>query len=175
MGIGNTIAFVSVGLGVIFAYPALLILLNILYGKTTTRVAERLEGGMKGSFFVGLIVIGIVGGLIFVLVSAGSVLQLIGGIVYLLISFWGAIGNAALARVFGMRLADLGDKNPSTLYELLSGGFVLTLSFAFPLIGWFVVMPIMTCIGVGAMTLNLLSRKARKTETVETVVEVISE
>lgn len=173
MGIGNTIAFVSVGLGVIFAYPALLILLNVLYSKTTTQVADRLEHGMKGSFFVGLVVIILVGGVIFVLVSAGSVLQLIGGILYLLISFWGAIGNASLSRVFGMRLADLGDKQPSTLYQLLSGGFVLTLSFAFPLIGWFVVMPIMSCIGIGAMTLNLFKRKPRKADPIETVVEVI--
>jgi len=119
--------------------------------------------------------VAVTAGIVLALVSAGSVLQLIGFIVYLLVSFWGAIGNAALSRVFGMRLADLGDKKPSTLYELLSGGFILTLSFAFPLIGWFVVMPIMTCIGVGSMTLNLFSRNARKTDTLEAVAEVITE
>lgn len=160
MGIGDIIGFVSAGIGMIIAYPALLMLLNILFGKTTSRVAHRLDKGMKGSFFVGLIIVAPAAFLIFALISAGSVFQFIGFILYLLLSFWGTIGNAALARVFGMRLTDIGDDERSTLYQMLSGGFVLTLSFAFPLVGWFVVMPIMTCIGIGSMTMNLFSRKA---------------
>lgn len=164
MGIGDIIGFVSVGIGVIIAYPALLILLNLLFGKTTSRVAYRLDKGMKLAFFIGLIIVIPAGLAIFTLVSAGSVFQLVGFILYLLVSFWGAIGNAALSRVFGMRLTDMGDKDSSSLTEMLSGGFVLTLSFAFPLVGWFVVVPIMSCIGIGAMTINLFSRKPRTEE-----------
>lgn len=161
MGIGDIIGFVSVGIGMIIAYPALLILLNILFSKTTERVAIRLESGMKWSFFAGLIVVVIGGFLVVSLLSAGSVLQFIGFVLYLILSFWGTVGNAALARLFGARITEMGDKKPSSLGEMLSGGFVLTLSFAFPLIGWFVVMPIITCIAVGAMTLNLFRRAPR--------------
>jgi hypothetical protein len=31
-------------------------------------------------------------------------------------------------------------------------------------VGWFVVVPIMTCIGIGAMTINLFSRKPQMNE-----------
>ena len=169
MGIGDIIGFVSVAIGMIIAYPALLILLNLLFGKTTSRVAYRLEKGMKLSFFVGLVIVGIGLFLVFALVSAGSVLQFIGVVFYLILSFWGTIGNAALSRVFGLRLSNLSEKEPSSLREMLSGGFVLTLSFAFPLVGWFVVTPIMTCIAVGAMTINVFSRKPNMTEEVAEV------
>lgn len=159
MGIGDILAAISIALGMIFAYPALLILVNLLFNNTTIRVAERLERGMKLPFFVGLIIVVIGGIAVVTLVSAGSVLQLIGFILYLLLSFWGTIGNAALARVFGMRLNDISKRETSSLYQMLSGGFVITLSFAFPLIGWFVLMPIVSVITIGAMTLNLFSRK----------------
>lgn len=169
MGIGDIIGFVSVGIGMIIAYPALLILLNILFSKSTTRIAYRLEKGMKLSFFVGLFILVVGGFAVVTLLSAGSVLQFIGFVLYLLLSFWGTVGNAALARLFGIRLSELGKKEPSTLYELLSGGFVLTLSFAFPLVGWLVIMPIITCIALGAMTINLFSRAPRISETLEEV------
>ena len=161
MGIGDIMEAISITITMIIAYPAFLILLNLLFGKTTTRVAERLEQGMKISFFVGLLVVGIGAFLVITLVSAGSVLQLIGFILYLLLSFWGTIGNAGLARVFGARLSDMSERKTSPLYELLSGGFVITLSFAFPLVGWFVLMPIVSVITIGAMTLNLFTRKQR--------------
>ena len=169
MGIGDIIGFVSVAIGMIIAYPALLILLNILFSKTTERVAIRLESGMKWSFFAGLIIVVIGGFLVVTLLSIGSVLQFIGFVLYLTLSFFGTIGNAALAKLFGARISEMGEKKSSSLNEMLSGGFVLTLSFAFPLIGWFVVMPIITCIAVGAMTLNLFRRSPRPVENAEEV------
>lgn len=171
MGIGDILAAISIAIGMILAYPALLILVNLLFSKTTIRVAERLEHGMKLPFFVGLIIVGIGAFAVVALVSAGSVLQLIGFILYLLLSFWGTIGNASLARVFGMRLSDISKRETSSLYQMLSGGFVITLSFAFPLVGWFVLMPIVSVITIGAMTLNLFSRKRYSTS--EPVTEML--
>ena len=73
MGIGDIIALVSFIFGMIIAYPALLILLNILFSGTTTKAAYRLHRGMKLPFFVGL-VITIIGGFIVVfLLSAAAV------------------------------------------------------------------------------------------------------
>jgi hypothetical protein len=164
MGIGDIIALVSAITGMILAYPALLILLNVLFSQTTTRVADRLAHGMKWSFGVGVIVV-IVGGIIIsTLISAGSVPQLLGVLLYLLLSMWGTVGNAAIARVFGQRISAMSDRQPSTLMEMASGGCVLTLSFAFPLVGWFVVMPLISVITMGAMTLNLFSRRSSKTD-----------
>jgi hypothetical protein len=164
MGIGDIIALVSAITGMILAYPALLILLNVLFSQTTTRVADRLAHGMKWSFGAGLVIVVIGGLIISTLISAGSVLQLIGVLFYLLLSMWGTVGNAAIARVFGQRISAMSDRQPSALMEVASGGCVLTLSFAFPLVGWFVVMPLISVITIGAMTLNLFSRRSSTTD-----------
>ncbi|MEO1643827.1 MAG: hypothetical protein AAFR67_01475, partial [Chloroflexota bacterium] len=65
-------------------------------------------------------------------------------------------------------------RDRSPLSKLLAGGFALTLSFAFPLVGWFVLMPIISVMTIGAMTLNLFSR-SKKSPTLpeETVVQAI--
>jgi hypothetical protein len=154
MGIGDIIGLVSFAIGMIIAYPALLILLNILFAGTTNKSAYRLKRGMRLPFFVGLIITLIGGFAVVALLSAGSVLQLIGVFLYLLLSFWGTIGIAGIARVFGERLAEMDDQAPSILRKLINGGGVLTLSFAFPLIGWFVLIPLGTVIGLGAATLS---------------------
>ncbi|MEL7434411.1 MAG: hypothetical protein AAFN11_10745 [Chloroflexota bacterium] len=174
MGIGDIIAAVSIGIGMIIAYPALLIVMNLLFHRTTSRVAERLDGGMKSSFAMGVVVVGIGGFATVALLSAGSVFQFIGFVLYLLLSFWGTVGNASLIRVFGERISSLDERERSPLSKLLAGGFALTLSFAFPLVGWFVLMPIISVITIGAMTLNLFSRsKKAPTMPEETVVQAI--
>lgn len=172
MGIGDILAAISISFGMLLAYPALLIVLNILFDKTTSQVAERLDGSMKTSFAVGAVIVGIGGFLIVALVSAGSVLQAIGVILYLLLSFWGTVGNAALVRVFGDRLTALADRDQSQLTKWLRGGFALTLSFAFPLIGWFVLMPIISVMTIGAMTLNLFGHAKRSSDAEELTVAV---
>lgn len=163
MGIGDIMALVSFIFGVIVAYPALLIFLNLLFSGMTTKAAHRLNRGKKMPFFVGLIVAILGGFVVIALLSIGSVLQFFGVVLYLILSFWGTIGLAGLARVFGERLAELSDKNPSPLYKMLSGGAVLSLSFAFPLIGWFVLLPIGTILGLGAATLSIVTRIPKDT------------
>jgi hypothetical protein len=173
MGIGDIIGLVSFIFGMIIAYPALLILLNILFSGTTTKAAYRLHRGMKLPFFLGLI-IAIIGGFVVVfLLSAGSVLQFIGVIVYLLLAFWGTLGIAGMARVVGERLAELDHRDPAPLFRLLSGGAVLTLSFAFPLIGWFILIPLGTIIGLGAATLSLFTR-IPKDDTADSIIRAAS-
>ncbi|MDQ7024202.1 MAG: hypothetical protein Q9P01_15270 [Anaerolineae bacterium] len=163
MGIGDIMALVSFIFGMIIAYPALLIFLNLLISGRTSKAAHRLNRGMKLPFFVGLIIATLGGFAVVALLSVGSVLQFFGVVLYLILSFWGTIGIAGLARVFGDRLAELSDKNPSPLYKMLSGGAILSLAFAFPLIGWFVLLPIGTIIGLGAATLSLVTRIPKNT------------
>lgn len=173
MGIGDIIGLVSFSFGMIIAYPALLMLLNILFAGTTSKAAYRLHRGMRLPFFVGLI-IAIVGGFIVLnLLSAGSVLQFLGVILYLVLAFWGTLGIASMARVCGERLSELDHRDPAPLFRLLSGGAMLTLSFAFPLIGWFILIPLGTVIGLGAATMSLFTR-IPKDEIAETMVQAIS-
>jgi hypothetical protein len=65
------------------------------------------------------------------------------------------IGAAAFARTFAQR-ADASRQRP--VASLVGGAFLLSCSMFFPLIGWFVLLPIVTAISAGAGLLSLLSR-----------------
>lgn len=158
MGIGDMMGIIAFSIAVIIAYPALLILLSILFSKTAAKASYRLSQGFRLPFIIGLLVAGIGGVLVVALLSTGSILQLIGAILFLILSFWGTIGIAGMAQVFGARLTELDDRQPSTLFEWLAGSVVITLSFVFPLLGWFVMIPIATVLGLGATTLSFFTR-----------------
>lgn len=158
MGIGDMMGIIAFSIAVIIAYPALLILLSILFSGTARKANYRLSKGFRLPFIIGLLVAGGGGFLVVVLLSAGSVFQLAGVILFLILSFWGTIGIVGMAQVFGARLSDLDHRAPSPLFEWLSGSVVITLSFVFPLLGWFIMIPIATVLGLGAATLSIFTR-----------------
>ncbi|MEO1286449.1 MAG: hypothetical protein AAFV93_01670 [Chloroflexota bacterium] len=158
MGIGDVMGFVAISLFMIVAYPALLIVLSLFFQKRTQKARIRIEQGLIAPFFVGLVLAIPSYGLALAMISAGSVLQFLGAVLALLIATWGAIGIAGMAQQFGQRMADLSDGEQSTLKMWLSGGFVITLAIAFPLVGWFIIMPLCSVIGLGAATMSLFTR-----------------
>ena len=158
MGIGDMMGIISFFIGVLIAYPALLIVLSIMFVGRTSKAAHRIDRGFRLPFIVGAVVAAISVFLVVALLSAGGQLQLIGAILFLIFSFWGTLGIAGMAQVFGARISAMGARERSPLYEMVSGGAVLTFAFAFPFLGWFVVLPIATVIGLGAATLSIFTR-----------------
>jgi len=173
MGIGDMIGLVSAAFGMVIAYPALLILLNIAFPRTTATVSTRLSKGLRLPFIVGLVLTVVVGFVIVTLVSAGSVAQLLGFILYLLLVFWAAIGIAGMSRVVGQRVSRLNERSHAPLIEMLSGGIILTFSFGFPIIGWFFILPLASVLGLGVAVMSLLrQRKPEQINIEQTAINV---
>ncbi|MEO0562930.1 MAG: hypothetical protein AAF125_12540 [Chloroflexota bacterium] len=164
MGIGDMIGAVSLAIGMAVAYPAVLLLLNIAFPRTTQRGTERLSRGARLPFILGLVAAVIGGGLSVALLSAGGVLQLIGFIGLLALLSTATVGVAAMARALGTRVAALNERNLLPFMEIVVGGVVLTLTFGFPLVGWFVALPLSVVLGLGVVMTSAFGRRNKPTD-----------
>ena len=158
MSIGDSITLVSCLAGLMLALPAFLVFLSMTFNRTTYRAAERLAGGWIRIFFMGLIPIVAVGFGAGLLVSLGSIFQLIGAVVYLFLLLWVFSGVASFARLIGARLSEFNQRDTSPLVETIVGAFILSFAFAFPLVGWFLLLPLTIVIGTGAVVSAWFSR-----------------
>ena len=77
-------------------------------------------------------------------------LKFLGATIVLLLILAGLIGSSALAAQIGFGLAQPSDQT-QPWRRVLRGGMVLGLTFVFPLIGWFLILPLSLVIGVGAL------------------------
>jgi hypothetical protein len=150
MGIGTAITLVSCLAGTMLALPALLMFLNILFARTTHRSALRLQRGFIVPFFVGLVPTLALGIPSTILLSLGSIFQFCGTIAYLLLFLWAFTGLAAVGQALGMRLLEMSNRPENLTQEAGIGIFLLTFAIAFPIIGWFIILPFSIVIGVGA-------------------------
>ncbi|PJF41756.1 MAG: hypothetical protein D6737_10755 [Chloroflexi bacterium] len=170
MGIGDAIVLVGCLAGLVAALPALFIFLNLIFGKTTRGAAQRLQRGTLVPFFAGLVPAVILVAIATALISLGSIFQLIGFIMYLWLLTWGFTGLAAISRMIGAKLSGLTERDENPLLEQVVGAVVLTLAIAFPLVGWFVVLPLGLIVGTGA-TLLARFRRGEQREVVHAPVE----
>lgn len=159
MGIGDSITLVSCLAGLMLALPAFLIFNSLMFSQTTYYAAQRLQRGAITPFFVGLGLAVAVGLPTALMVSLGSIFQFFGVIAALAAFLWAFTGLAAIARLVGMRLGALADRDENVFFETTVGAVVLSFALAFPLIGWLLLLPFGLIIGLGA---TLLGRRERR-------------
>ncbi len=158
MSIGDAIVLVSCLGGTMFALPALLTFLNMAFSRTTERAVERLEYSAIVPFFVGLIPVIFIGAPAAFLLSIGSVAQFCGSVAYLALFLWAFTGMGVISRLVGKRISDFSGRTPDPFLESLIGAFVLAFAIAFPLVGWFIILPFSLIIGMGATLMAVVGR-----------------
>ncbi len=159
MSIGDSITLVSCLAGLMVALPGLMIFLNMLFSRTTERAVAHLTIGAKTAFFAGLIPLIVIGWVGLSLMAVGSIFQAIGTVTMLLLLAWLFTGLGVVARLIGLKLSRLGGRAENALSETLLGAFVLAFAIAFPLVGWFLVLPVSALVGGGAIVLGLINRR----------------
>lgn len=141
------------------------------YWLVAYALAPSLVSGSRTSFentpwkniLVGLLVgapIAAVGFLLFAIPNPAF--KILGFAVILLPLLMGLFGSAGLCEKIGIGLLMKHEEGRNWLRVLL-GGIVLGLTFLFPLLGWFLVMPLVLISGIGAL---FLSWRARRREAV---------
>lgn len=158
MGIGDAILLVSCLAGLMMALPALLIFLNIAFVGTSDRAAFRLSRGGFIPFFVGVFFVLLIGVPSAALMAVGSIFQFFGSLIFLLLLLIGFLGLASVSRLIGYRVIELGERHESPLIQAVAGATVLSFGIAFPLLGWFIVLPFGLLVGIGAVILATISR-----------------
>ena len=162
MLVADVIMWFLIIVGILLAFPAIWLLARGLYPKQVENIADYLEKSLVKPFFIGL-PIGLVG--FFAVAALGgkknpfldiATFLVLGGFL-----FYANVGMAGLATMIGRRLPSPVDAERPWKCTI-RGGTALVLSFLFPFLGWFCVLPFSLLIGAGALTNRLImGRKSR--------------
>jgi hypothetical protein len=149
-------------LAVGMALPGLLLTWRLLLPSIVGRAQQRLEQTPWRCFFVG-------SGFLFVYLVPTLVLsslpwagfKALGFIASFLLLTMASIGAAGLASLMGERLEQLG-LGVSGSGATVRGAIALTLAVAFPLVGWFIFLPLMFMLVLGGAFFALLGWTPRR-------------
>lgn len=158
MGIGDSITLASCLAGTMLALPAFLIFINLALVETSEKAMYRVKQGGCMPFVVGSVIVLFVGAPAVGLISAGSIFQFMGSIVATALALGGFLGLSAIARLVGRRLTEMAEQNYPPLLETVTGAFILSFAIMFPLLGWFVLLPLSFITGIGAIVLVMVNR-----------------
>jgi hypothetical protein len=150
MVLADTMAIFLVIVGLLICFNAVWLFCRALWEPLVTHARDAHNDGMIKSFFVGLPLTALV------VVAFGALandkqgpLGLVGWIMMGVFVLFSSIGVSGIASMIGERLGG-NIASPPPWRETVRGGAVLVLSFLFPIVGWFVVMPICFVVGCGA-------------------------
>ena len=143
-------------IGILITLPALLVALNLVFPKVTTRTAKRLTRTPFKSFFMGLPLVAFLSLWIAMTMEAPfGALRATAFAAALFGMGLGTLGAAGMARSFGSRISEL--VNPaSEMMNLLRGAVVYELACLFPIIGWFLFAPIIGTTVIGAAIFGII-------------------
>ncbi|MBT3313758.1 MAG: hypothetical protein HN390_04005 [Anaerolineae bacterium] len=141
------------------AFPGMLTAWWLLFPATVERAQTRLDESPWKSFWVGLVVLIILAIPTMVLLSAGGgVGQFLGWALVAAILTVNGIGAAGIAAKMGLLLAKRSDGlSPASAF--VRGAVALELAAVFPLVGWFIVIPLAIIASLGATAFALFSKK----------------
>lgn len=161
IGIGDiTFVFATLfALGVVF--PGLLLAWGLLLPAQVERARERVARSPWKTFFLGALVLLVAGVPIALLNGRAGPLQFIGIVSAFVLLTVVSIGAAGIAALMGERLRAQGVSATSP-GALLRGAIALEFAMVFPLVGWFIVLPLVGTLSLGAATFALLRSSPRE-------------
>jgi hypothetical protein len=161
MTMADVLTVTLVILGVLITLPASWLLLRALFPAAVERSRARIEAHPLTCFAVGLVPAALlfVGGVALLQAAPGGVKAL--GLLLLLGGFLLAgTGFAAFSLLVGGRLPGREDEG-RPWRPLVRGAVCLELSFLFPVLGWFGLLPLLGVTALGAALLGLAAGASR--------------
>lgn len=142
-------------LGIVF--PGMLLALRILFPELVQRAETRIGQTPARSFGMGLVGLLIAAVPIAILIALPVGLTKVLGVLMILGSLAVAsLGAAGVACVMGSRIRDWTGNERGTMRAFLFGALALEMAAAFPFIGWFLFIPIIIVMSLGAALFALL-------------------
>ena len=162
----TAIFFILVIVGI--AYPALLAAWWLLFPATVERARLRLERTPMQSFWLGGVVFAAFLLPILVLLNLPSgFFKFLGWILIAVMLVFSSLGAAGLSARFADKLNRLGNFSP--IGSFLRGAVILELASFFPVLGWFVFLPLAIITTLGASAFALLRWMPKSAPAAETV------
>jgi len=142
-------------LGIIF--PGMLFAWSLIFpdkvGKASSRI-ERTPWRCLGFGVVLLIPIGITASILLSIALGPA--NFLGAAVLVISLAFASLGASGMAGTMGQRLLPRSNESTSEAAGFLRGAVALELAAAFPVIGWFLVIPIATLTSLGAAAFSVL-------------------
>jgi hypothetical protein len=141
-------------LGILF--PGMLTAWWLLFPATVERARLRLERtpwqclwlGLGSAILIGIPILGL-------LALPTAVTKFMGGSLLTLVLALAGLGTAGMAAKMGDQWFKLGGEGLSPTGAFVRGAVALELAAAFPIIGWFIVIPLATIVALGATAFAL--------------------
>lgn len=144
-------------LGMLICTVSYWLMFTALFAPAVYRAQQALATTPKRMFFVGLLVGLPILAVGFALAAKGAgPLKLLGVGILLLLTSAALFGAAGLVRMVGQGLCT-AQQPRSNGYLVLRGGAVVSIACVLPLVGWFLLLPAVLILGVGA-TVHALRR-----------------
>lgn len=154
MNMSVVFAWLAVALGFVVALPSLWLCCEAVWPERTARKAALALTGLWKSLLIGAVPFLIFAFSLGRLGKAG----LAGVIPAGLLLLWGVIGGSGLARAIGERLWPyLAAERPWK--QTMRGGFVIAGAALLPVVGWFLVLPLILILGWGVSVRAIFAGK----------------
>jgi hypothetical protein len=155
MMLADTMAIFFVVIGLLLAFPGLWLTCRGLWPAVVETGSLVCEKSLWRPFFLGLPITGFVVFLFSILSSKkGGPGEFLALVMLSIFVFYTFLGTAGLANLIGRRLNSPWDFARPWL-PVLCGGIVLELAYLFPIVGWFLILPVTLVIGCGAATISI--------------------
>ncbi len=143
-------------LGFLVTLPALWLLLRALFPAAVGRGRDRIAAAPIRCFFLGLLGVVLLVGIVAVLNLAGPPGKALGVLAIVAGVLLAGVGLSGFSAIVGERLPSTADEG-RPWRGMVRGAVCLELSFLLPVIGWFGVLPIALLTGLGAAAMALAS------------------
>ena len=143
------------------AFPGMLTAYWLLLPATVERAQHRFDITPWKSFWLGVGLLFIIATPAGILLSAGGVGQFLGWALVAATLTVSGIGAAGIAAKMGVLLVRRAD-NLSPAAAFVRGAIALELAAVFPLVGWFIVIPLAIIASLGATAFAILSWMPRE-------------
>lgn len=158
MLMADTMAIFFVILGLLLAFPGLWLLCRGVWPQAVTGAAEACRNGLLKPFLLGLPLTCAVILAAVIIGKAGSPGAITATALVCFYLVFAQCGVAGLATKIGMTLGSSKDQR-QPWRATLRGGIALELAWLLPILGWFLLLPVATTIGSGALLLALWRKR----------------
>ncbi|NIM04545.1 MAG: hypothetical protein GTN65_02755 [Armatimonadetes bacterium] len=142
------------------AFPGMLTAWWLLFPTIVARARSRIQQRPGRSFLMGLgLSIALSFPITILLALPFGPAKFVGAILLILCLGLTGLGTASIAALMADRLKDHSGGDLSSGRAFVAGAVALELAAAFPVIGWFLFIPMVTIISLGAVAFSILRRE----------------
>lgn len=159
--LGDVVAVIAILVGTFVTGMALVLTFALVFTSRVEIASERLQQRPGRCLSTGLLLLLVLGGLGTFLLNAVPPVRELGSLFLLLLASVSALGLGGLAHLLGRQIRTW-EPSLSPYGGLVRAAAIIVLACLFPVLGWFLVAPLMLMAGLGAGAFALTRRVPRR-------------